>query len=148
MAPDLTDLKYSDIRYDGWRQAQNTVTFTGSVSGTTFDLFDVTGDVVAKVVGVCTTTLSGASAVIEVGVTGNLSGIIAQTTATDIDVNEIWHDASPDSGVEASTVMAEKIVANGLNISSTVTVADIVSGAIKFICLWKPLSTDGDVVSS
>lgn len=157
MAPDLTDMTYSNLRYDGWKQAENTITFTGSVSGSAgdkdgtgnpFNIFSVTGDVIAKVIGVCTTTLSGASAVLAVGVSNSVSGIIAQTTATNIAASEIWHDATPDSGVELSSVMAERIIANGLNIAGNVATADIVSGAIRFICLWKPLSDDGDVVAA
>ena len=157
MAPTLTDIEYSDKRYDGWRQAQKSVTFAGTVSGgigdidkanNPFTIFTVTGDVKVKVVGICTTTLSGAASVIEIGVSNNLSGILVQTTAEDIDVNEIWHDASPDSGVEASTVMSEKIVANGLDIIGTVLTANLSAGVVKFDCLWKPLSTDGNVVSA
>ncbi len=157
MAPNKNDLDYSNRRYGAWRQAQKTITFNGSVSGGTgdydgvgnpFSIFDITGDVKAKIIGVCTTTLSGASAILEVGVTGNLSGIIAQTTATDIDASEIWHDASPDSPIELETVMPEDIIANGLDVVGTVSTANIVSGAIRFTCLWRPLSTDGEVVAA
>ena len=148
MAPDLTDLKYSDKKYDGWRQAENTVTFSGSVSGKTTDIFTVTGDVRAKVVAVCSSMLSGASATIAVGTSSLTSGIIAQTTATDIDTNEIWHDTSPDANIENVSVMTENIIANGLNIGYTVGNDDITGGTLRFLALWKPLSADGNVVSS
>jgi len=156
MAPDITDLQYSNLRYDGWRQAQKTITFNGAVSGaigdfnvgTPFDIFTVTGDVIAKVIGVCTTSVSGSSATVSVGVTGTVSGVINTTTADDIDVSEIWHDASPDTGLELSSVISEKVIVNGLDIIGTVATANVSSGVVRFDCLWKPLSDDGIVASA
>lgn len=144
----LNDLDFSNRKYNGWQQVENSVDMSTTVSGTPFDLFTVTGDVKAKVVGICTTNLAGANATVEVGVTGTTAGIIATTTATDIDANDIWHDASPDSQVELATVMAENIIPNGLNIQETTKVAEISSGVIKFICLWRPLSVDGKIVAA
>lgn len=157
MTSNLNDLKLSELQYNGWRQAEKDITFDGGTTnaigdfdgtGDPFDIFSVTGDVLVKVIGICTTTLVGASSTLEVGVTGTTAGIIAQTTGTDIDVNEIWHDATPDAGVEAATVMAEKIIANGLDVIGTVGTANITAGVIKFICLWKPISKDGDVAAA
>jgi len=157
MAEDREDTAYSNLRYDGWRQAQKSITFDGGTTnaigdhdGTNdpFDIFTVTGDVKCKVIAVCTTTLVGASSTLEVGVTGSTAAIIAQTTGTDIDVNEIWHDASPDSGVEASTVATENVIANSLNVIGTVSTANITAGVIRFTCLWKPVSTDGNIAAA
>lgn len=153
----LNDLDFSYRKYNGWQQVEKEITFDGGTTngigdhdgtGDPFNIFTVTGTVKAKVIGICTTTLSGASATVEVGVTGTTAGIIAQTSANDIDVNEIWHDASPDASVEAESVMAEKIVANGLDIQGLVGTANIVSGVIKFLCLWRPLSVDGNIVAA
>jgi len=150
----LNDLKHSDFQYDGWRQIEKEITFDGSTTnaigdhdgeGNPFDIFTVTGTVRVKVYAVCTTLLAGASATLEVGVTGATAGIIALTTATDIDASEIWHDASPDAGVELSSVVAENIVANGLDIKGEVKTQNITAGVIKFYCLWKPVSRDGKV---
>ena len=154
---DLNDLKYSDIKYTGWRAISKEITFDGGTTnaigdydgtGNPFDIFTVTGNVIVKVIGICTTNLAGSSATLEVGITGGTAKIIAQTTATDIDAGEIWHDASPDSGVEASSVLAEKIIANGKDIVGTVGTANITAGVIKFICLWKPIDADGNVVAA
>ena len=153
----LNDLDFSTRKYDGWQQVQKEITFKGGTAnaigdhdGTSdpFDIFTVTGDVKAKIIGVCTTTLSGASATIEVGVSGATASLIAQSTATDIDVNEIWHDATPDAEVELATVMTEKIIANGLDVQGLVGTANIVSGVIRFNCLWRPLSVDGNIVAA
>jgi len=156
MAPDTTDLQYSNLRYDGWRQSQKSITFNGAVSGaigdfsigSPFNIFTVTGDVIVKVLGICTTVVSGAAATISVGVTGTTSGIINTTTADNINANDIWHDTSPDTGIELSSVISENIIANGLDIIGTVATANVSSGVVKFDCLWKPLSDDGLVVSA
>jgi hypothetical protein len=151
----LNDFDFANRKYDGWQQAEKSITFDGGTTngigdfdgtGNPFDIFSVTGDVKMKVVGICTTILAGGgTATLEVGVTGKTAGLIAQTTGTDIDANEIWHDATPDSPIEAASVMVENIVANGLDVIGTVGTANITSGVIKFICLWRALSVDGKV---
>ena len=152
---DRNSLKFWDVKYDGYRQVEKSITFIGGTpnaigdhdgTGDPFTIFTVTGEVKVKIIGICTTTIVGALSTLEVGVTGTTAGILPQTTGTDIDVNEIWHDASPDSGVEASSVMTEKIIANSLDVIGTVGTANITAGVIKFICLWRPLSKDGNVV--
>lgn len=158
MANNLNDLDFSTRKYDGWQQVQKTITFNGTVSGAIgdldkalnpFDIFTVTGDVKAKIIGICTTTLSGIAATLSVGVTGTTSGIITTTTVSGaFAANEIWHDASPDSGVEVATVMAENIIVNGLNVIGTLSGGDIDSGVIRFDCLWRPLSVDGSIVAA
>jgi len=113
-----------------------------------FKLFTITGDVLVRIFGVCTTLLAGATATLEVGVAGNTAGLIAQTTGTDIDANEIWRAATP-AGVGAellSDVLGPYIVVNGLDISELVATADITSGQIYYICIWRKLSEDGNVV--
>jgi len=148
---DISDLQYSDSQFNDWRQLEKDVTLSnvaGSGKQGIISLFTVTGSVVVKVVGICSTNIAGASSTIEVGTTGKTAGIIAQSTGTDIDAGEIWHDAAPDSPIELSSVIKENIVANGLDIFATVATADITGGALKFICLWKPLTKDGKVTSA
>lgn len=114
-----------------------------------YTLFRVTGDVLVRVFGVCTTLLEGATATLEVGVAGNTAALIAQTTATDIDANEIWSDASPTVGVDTlASVLGPYIVVNGLDIIETVGTADITAGNIYYVCLWRPLSEGSKVESA
>lgn len=152
----LNDLHYSELYSNGWKLAEKDIEFDGGTTnaigdfngtGDPFTIFNVTGTVVMKIVGICTTSLIGASATVEVGVTGDTAALIDQTTGTNLIANEIWHDATPDSAIEATSVMIENILANGLDIIGTVATANITAGGIKFICLWKPLSTDGKVVA-
>jgi len=156
MTDALEDLKQWDYQYDGCRQAEKTITFDGGTTnaigdydgtGNPFTIFSITGEVKAKLLAVCTTNLAGASATLEVGITGHTASLIAQTTATDIDANEIWHDASPDNGVEETSVAKEYFVVNGLDVIGTVGTANITAGVIKFIALWKPVSKNGALIA-
>ena len=140
---------------ESFRTVVKEITFVGGTpnaigdhdgTGDPFTIFTVTGTVKAKIYAVCTTTLVGASSTLEVGVTGDTAVLIAQTTGTDIDVNEIWHDASPDAGVEASSVVVENLIANGLDVKGLVGTANITAGVILFICEWRPVSKNGMVV--
>lgn len=151
------DREYPHAQVEKWARAEKTLTFAGAVTNDVGDfdgtgnpatLFTITGDVIVKVIGICVTTLTGAAATLEVGVVGNTAGLIAQTTGTDIDANEIWHDATPDNEIELSSVLLEKIIANGLDIINTVATANVTAGVIRYVCLWKPLSVDGNVVAA
>lgn len=131
--------------------------FTGGTADTRGDnggtndpytLFTVTGDVLVRIFGVCTTDLAGATATLEVGLTGNTAALIAQTTATDIDVNDIWNDTAPTVGTDTlANITGPHVIVNGLDIIETVGTADITSGNVYYICLWRPLvqvtSADG-----
>jgi len=145
--------------YEAAADAQTPVTKTMTFAGGTtndpgdFDgtgnpatLFTVTGTVKMKLFGICTTNLAGATATVAVGTALSPTGLIAQTTATDIDANEIWHDATPDASIELSTVLTEKIVSQ--NVIQTVGTANVTSGVITYYCIWKPLSPGSSVVAA
>lgn len=138
-----------------YEQAIKTMTFAGGTTddpgdsggaNATSTLFTVTGTVFMKLVAVCTTSLAGASATIAVGTAITAGGLIAQTTATDIDAGEIWHDATPDASIEATTVAPERIV--NQDIKQVVATADITSGVIKYICLWRPITPNASVAAA
>lgn len=139
----------------GWRVAKHTgATFVGGTANGHGDydgtgnprvLFTVSGVVEMRIFGVCAADLTGASATLEVGVAGNTAVCIAQTTATDIDANEIWLDATPTVRAEALT--ANGIINNGANIIETVATANITAGRIDYYCLWRPIS-DGATVEA
>lgn len=132
--------------------AGGTTNARGDNDGTSdpFTLFTVTGDVLVRIFGVCTVDLvSGGGGTLEVGVTGNTAGLIAQTTATDIDASDLWSDSTPTVRVDTlASVLGPYIVANGADIIETVGTADITAGNVYYICLWRPLSPDGNVVSA
>src|SRR3990167_2890992 len=94
-----------------------------------FTLFNVTGDVLVRIFGVCTVDLVGA-ATIEVGVAGNTAALIAQTAnATTIDANEIYNDATSAIGTDTlANITGPHVIVNGLNIIETTAAADITAG--------------------
>jgi len=153
--------KQNFFKYNGWSQAEKTITFAGGTlndpgdfdgTGNPFNIFTVTGVVKIRFLALCTVSLAGATATLKVGTAKLDTGLIALTTATNIAINEIWHDATPDSSVElmyesaiaTNTLLFPTVVAQ--NIIGTVGTANITSGAIKFICLWTPVSVDGNVM--
>ena len=119
-----------------------------SGTGNPLTLFTVTGDVIVRVFGVCTVDLVGAAGTLEVGTTKSTAGILAQTTGTDLDANELWHDASPDTDTEAATVAPAKFIVNGGDIIETVGTADITAGQVYYVCLWRPVSPGSTVVAA
>lgn len=139
----------------GWQIASVTAEFDGGTTNARGDhdgtgdpatLFTVTGDVLVVVFAKCTEDLAGASATIEVGVTGNTAALIAQTTATDIDNGDVWRDSGPAVGAEA---LNDPIaIVGGLDIIETIATANITGGELTYYCLWIPLSADGNVVAA
>lgn len=140
--PNLALVEEKEVVFDG-----GTTDAIGDHDGALdpLTLFNVTGTVKVRVFAVVTENLAGATATIEIGVAGNTAALIAQSTATDLDVDEIWHDNSPDAALELNTVAAEKVVANGKDIIMTVGTANITDGTIKVLCAWYPISADGRV---
>lgn len=130
------------------RRAEKTITFTGAAglgAQGAVPIFTVTGQVIVVALApFCTVNLVGASATLSLGVTGATTLFIASTTAADIDADEFWIDATPDaSGIALPA--ATKDIAIATNIIGTVGTADITAGAIRFVCYWMPLSSNGNV---
>lgn len=110
-------------------------------------LFTVTGDVLARVYGVCTVDLTGANATVEVGIAGNTACFIAQTTGTTIDAGEHWFDGTPVASLPFASV-PQRTLSNGQNIIETVGTANVTAGQIYYICIYYPLTPGSDVVAA
>jgi len=145
----VTDIRYSlqavkNVVFDG-----GTVNGIGDHDGTSdpLALFTVTGPVLIEVTAYVKTTLVGA-ATIEVGIAGSTAAFLAQVAnATSLAADEIWHDATPDAFLEASTVQVQQLL-NNKNIIMTVGTANITAGEIMFVANWYPLSPDSTVVAA
>lgn len=138
-------VKCSPTAFDG-----GTGNARGDNGGTSdpFTLFTVTGDVLMAVYGVCTVDLVSASAgLVSVGPVGNAALMIPATLATAIDANQNWMDGTPAIGKPIDS-LNYFIVGNGVDICEDITTADVTAGNIYYICLWKALSSDGNVVSA
>jgi len=129
--------------------------FTGGTAGTrgafgtlpAFNLFDVTGEVKVIVYGVCTTDLAGATATVEVGLTGNTPLILPQVVGTTVTAGDVWVDNSVGEvrGFAATSLPAATYITNDSDIIETSGTANITSGNIYYVCLWIPISPNGRV---
>ena len=116
---------------------------TGAVGAHT--LFTVTGNVLVQVFGIVDTDLTGA-ATLEVGIVGNTAAILAQTAnATTLDDGEIYVD---NSSATVETLPSTLILNDGTDIIQTIGSTAITAGVIDFYCLWRPLSSDGNITAT
>jgi len=126
--------------------ATKSLTFSNDTGA--LNIFTVTGDVIIKIVAVCKTNVASAAvANMELGIAGSTDAIIATTVSTDIDADEIWHDASPDSDIEALSTMREYIISGGADVILTLS-AQVDSGAITFYAFATPLSNGSSVAAA
>lgn len=154
--PNRNDLQLEDLDVNGWRRAEKSITFEGGTTNAIGDfdgtgephgMFTVTGTVLMKLFARCSTTLTiVATATLEVGTTTTTAGLIAQTAGDAIDEGEIWHDATPDASVEETSVVAERFVSE--DVEGLTATANINTGVIDYVCLWKPISKNGKVVAA
>lgn len=102
---------------------------TGAVGAT--NLFTITGTVALRIFGVCSTLLdSDGAATIEVGIAGATAGLIAQTTATNIDADEIWIDNAP---AKIETLPSLSILKDQ-TIIQTIATETIKAGVLTYYC--------------
>ncbi len=148
------DIRESDAFVNGWHRCEKTLTFAGATTdgigdfngtGNPATLFTVTGIIRVRIFAKCTTSLAiDATATLQVGTALSTAGLIALTAGDAIDINEIWHDATPDASIELDTVSTEKIISQ--NVIATTATANINTGVIKFVLFWRPITDDGNAV--
>ena len=125
---------------------RQSITFANTTG--TVNVFTVTGDAIVRIIPICKTSLTSAGACnAELGVTGTVAAMIAATDVTTIDADEIWHDATSDSDVEAESVSRDYIISGGADVIMTLS-AQIDAGVCAFYCHWVGLSTDANVVAA
>lgn len=124
----------------------STITFLNDTG--TVPVLVVTGDVQIEIIPICKTNVASvAGANIELGVSADVNAIISSTLSTDIAVNDIWFDASPDSSIEAASGIRDYIVSNGDDVIMTLS-DQVDSGVIAFYFGWRPLSAGATVVAA
>lgn len=154
MAHSLTRGELAEIQALGGLSAKKTMTFAGATvndpgdfdgTGDPSTLFTVSGGLVAvKLYARVVTALVGATATIEVGTTVSTASLIAQTTATNLAINEVWNDASPDTAAEADSTL--KVISQ--SIIQSVGTANITAGVIEYIAVWKPITEGATLVAA
>ena len=110
-------------------------------------LFRVTGDVIARMYAVCTTTIVGAGT-IEVGLTGNTAELLTQVAdASTIAAGDIWVDGTVDDvrGAVFADVKADTLIVNGSDIIETLGTANLTAGELYYVCLWRPITPGAKV---
>lgn len=115
------------------------------------EVFAITGGVRMKIVPECISSLTGgAGATICLGVESTTDAFIADTDVTLIDTGEVW-DTAVDGTItkygDASAMMLEKKVFDGLDVGYEVKVDALTGGVIKFHCWWIPENATGSVVA-
>ena len=134
---------------------ESTWTFSASTTGAIAQhtLFTVTGNVwINNIFGICDTDLeSGGAATISIGTANNVAGVTAAQTATNIDDGDVWSGVvlTVEVGSGWGTGNADNnmwtIVNDGADITLDILTSTITAGVIDFYCLWRPLSSDGNI---
>lgn len=124
--------------------ATKAITFTGAANfgaQGNLPLFTTTGAVlVRQVVGYVSTSLTGATATIALGVAGSTSLFVAATIATTMtSTNNIWLSTTATAAGLALPALASNIVVTA-NIVGTVAVAAVASGVLTIAVIYVPLS--------
>ena len=109
-------------------------------------LFTVTGAAITLTIAVCTENLAGGGTV-EVGTTANPASIIAQTAAANIDIGEVWVDATPNV-LECWTTAWGCMIGDGADIELLPRTDDVTDGTLVFTCFWTPLTDTGNVTAA
>ena len=127
--------------------------YAALASYTTLPAFTVTGDVMAKVVGVVgatgITSTSGTTT-LAVGTTELATGIIAASTVnnTQFAATDVWVDSSPANDCEIMASAAGHIIGGGADIILTGSADDLTAGTLTLYCFWMPLSAGATVVAA
>jgi len=142
---------------------KKSVTFTGATTNAWGDdggsldgaaIFTVTGVVIARLLAVCTTSLTGDTSTLEAGISGDTAIFLPLETCTTIDAGHIWlNDGTPAAYYiigeeEAAADNLPKYILNGNDIILTVKTANVTAGVLDFYCIWNPISSDGAVADS
>lgn len=130
--------------------AGGTTNARGDDGGTNdpYTIATVTGDVLVGIYGVCTTDLASAGGgTVSLGITSNVTLFNGATTATAIDEHEVWTDTSPAIG-KPLDALSFYILGNGQDIVEAIATADVTSGNIYYVVLWRPLTVGSTLVAA
>jgi len=126
-----------------------TITFDesagGGATGTAVPVGTVSGRIILVYHSIyCSTSLTGASATIELGTAGDTDAIIGATTATDIDAGDFWQPgpASPAGAGAWDTLQNTNVAAN---LIITPVTANVTAGVLEVVFFWLPASVAGSL---
>lgn len=123
-----------------------TVTFTGAsglgLNGSNTVWFTVSGGLVLieYIGGRATTSLTGATATLTLGVVGSTSLFIGATTATTLTTSaEIWVSTTA-TAAGIAVPAANKGILIDANVVSLIGTANITAGVLELNCIWRPFT--------
>ena len=120
--------------------------------GTPIPIFDVTGGVIVNSLSALVTTIvveEGATALMSLGVTGQVALFIADTEPEDLDAGEFWQVIGTGAGTNGDALVAAmKDILVAANIINTVSNAAVTSGVIAYSAIWTPVTSDGSLVAA
>lgn len=124
------------------RVIRKTITFdggTGSGATGTFAFLTTTGTVFVYMLNIhCVTGLTSSGGTISLGISGETAGLIALTTASDIDTGEQWTSNLPEKIGDPimNIILSDSVIA-------TIATADITGGVLEIEVIFDALSADG-----
>ncbi len=112
------------------------------------EVFTVTGLVRARMWIECTedVTSTSGNSTLQFGVEGVTDGIIAATGEDDIDVGELWYDATPTVKYDTFANIVFDYITNDLDIGYEILTEATLDGTLAFHIVWEPLNATGAVV--
>lgn len=136
--------------------ASKTVTYTNGANangdydgtGNPQTLFNVSGQVLIAVIAVCSTTLTGASATLEVGNSTSAARYLPSLTATTLTAGKTWDITGLVTAGTAPNVTPNQVALNSETIIATAGTADITAGVLTYYAFWKALSGGATVTSA
>lgn len=113
------------------------------------EVFTVTGLVRARMWIECTedVTSTGGGATLQFGVEGVTNAIIAATGEDDIDIGELWYDATPTVKYDTFANVVFDYVSNGLDIGYEIVGEATIDGILVFHLVYEALNSTGIVVA-
>lgn len=131
--------------------ASKSITFTGAAglgAVGNVPLFTVTGQlIVVYILGIVTTTLTGASATLALGTTTNTSEFIAATTATTLTTAApIWMSTTATAGSMAIPALVKDQVVVQNIVMTAAAGSGVTGGVLRIDCYWMPLGAGATVV--
>jgi hypothetical protein len=120
------------------------VTFAAATTGAVgvFPLFTITGPCIAKVIGYCSSDVTG-SGTIEVGIAGDTAALIAQTTGSNIVTGKFWTTNTPAIDMADTTGKAL-----ALDIAYKIASNTLTAGTVTFYCYFRPMSPTSTCVAA
>jgi hypothetical protein len=118
---------------------------TGAIGAST--LFTVTGDVLVTLWGVIGTSFaSGGAATMSVGVASGTALFCAVTAVANLTAKKSWY--LTNAPALTFLIGGSYSVGQSQNIIQTIADFTMTDGQITYYCLWRPVSTDGNVVAA